>query len=192
MQLQKIFFALLLSLSWLTVIKAEEGERVLFEFDKPKADEGWRNVNDNVMGGVSEGKLRITDDKTLEFYGNLSLEHNGGFASVRCRDAKLDLSKYEAVRFKVRGDGRTYWFNINVPSFLPAFSYRATFPTEAGKWQEIQIPLKDFRATAFGQEVPGTLDPSKVEAVGFLLYDKKAGPFRLEVAWIKVVPKATK
>jgi NADH dehydrogenase [ubiquinone] 1 alpha subcomplex assembly factor 1 len=182
----------LLSLALATVAIADEGERVLFEFDKPKAGDTWTNINDSVMGGVSEGKVRISENKTLEFYGNISLEHNGGFASVRCRPTKLDLSKYEAVKFKVCGDGRTYWFNINVPSLLPAFSYRATFATEAGKWQEIEIPLKDFRATAFGKEIPGKLDPAKVEAVGFLLYDGKPGPFKFEVAWIKAVPKATK
>ncbi len=181
--------AMSISLSWLTPGNAEEGDRMLFEFDKPEAAEAWRNINDNVMGGVSEGKFRITDDKTLEFYGNLSLENNGGFASVRCRSTRLDLSKDEAVKFKVRGDGRTYYFNINVPSLIPAFSYRAKFETEKDKWQEIQIPLKDFRATSFGREIPGSLDPAKAEAVGFLLVDKTAGPFKLEVAWIKAVPK---
>lgn len=189
---ETIASALLFLVLWGPIGQANEGERVLFEFDKPKAEEAWLNVNDNVMGGVSEGNLRITDDKTLEFYGSLSLENNGGFASVRCRPTKLDLSQFEAVEFKVRGDGRTYWFNITVPSLLPAFSYRATFQTQAGKWQEIRISLKDFRATSFGQEAPGRLDPSKVQTVGFLLTDKKAGPLKLEVAWIKGVPKPTK
>ncbi len=144
----------LLAVLWCAIGKANEGERVLFEFDKPKVDEAWLNVNDNVMGGVSEAKFRITDDKTLEFYGTLSLENNGGFASVRCRATKLDLSTFEAVAFKVRGDGRTYWFNINVPSLLPAFSYRATFPTKAGEWQEIKIPLKDFAPRLSGRRCP--------------------------------------
>ena len=31
------------------------------------------------------------------------------------------------------------------------------------------------------------LDPSKVNSVGFLLADKQAGPFKLEVDWIKVI-----
>lgn len=184
--------ALLLLLSWVPISRAEEVERLLFEFNKPNAEEAWRNINDNVMGGVSEGKLRITDDKTLEFYGALSLENNGGFASVRCKPAKLDLSKYDAVKFKVRGDGRSYYFNINVPSLIPAFSYRAKFDTKKGEWQEIEIPLKDFHATSFGQEVPGVLNRAKVQAVGFLLADKKAGSFKLEVAWIKAVTKPGK
>lgn len=182
---------LLLSLCTWPAAAADEGARVLFEFDKPDAEEAWRNINDNVMGGVSEGKFRITDEKTLEFYGDLSLENRGGFASVRCRPAKLDLSEYEGVAFKVRGDGRAYYFTINVPTGLPAFSYRAKFETRKGEWQEVQIPFKDFRATAFGRELPGVLDPSKVQALGFLLADKKAGPFKLEVDRIGAVGNTT-
>ncbi|NBT36152.1 MAG: hypothetical protein EBT03_11585 [Betaproteobacteria bacterium] len=33
------------------------------------------------MGGISDGRFRITPDKTLEFFGTLSLENSGGFAS---------------------------------------------------------------------------------------------------------------
>jgi hypothetical protein len=36
------------------------------------------------------------------------------------------------------------------------------------------------------------LDPTTVESSGFLLADKKAGPFNLEVAWIKGIPNARK
>ena len=39
-------------------------------------------MNDGVMGGVSDGRFRVTERQTLEFYGTLSLENNGGFASV--------------------------------------------------------------------------------------------------------------
>ena len=131
--------------------------------------------------------VRMTRDKTLEFFGNLSLENNGGFASTRTRAGKLDLSPYDALVFKVRGDGRTYYFNIHFPTQQIAFSYRAKFTTEKDKWQEIRIPLKDFRATSFGEEVSDAapLDPKNIQAIGFLLSDKKAGPFKLEVEWIK-------
>ena len=37
------------------------------------------------MGGVSEGKfkIKITDMKSLEFFGTLSLKNNGGFVILR-------------------------------------------------------------------------------------------------------------
>lgn len=172
-------------------VMAGDKQKPLFDFQKPNALDPWQTVNDGVMGGVSEGNVRMTKDKTLEFFGNLSLENNGGFASTRTRAGKLDLSQYEALVFKVRGDGRTYYFNIHVPTEQIAFSYRAKFATQKNKWQEICIPLKDFRATSFGREVADAapLDPKNIQSIGFLLADKKAGPFKLEVAWIKGLPK---
>jgi hypothetical protein len=42
----------------------------------------WRAINDGVMGGVSLGEI-VAIDNGLRFQGTLSLENNGGFASVR-------------------------------------------------------------------------------------------------------------
>ena len=36
----------------------------------------------------------------------------------------------------------------------------------------------------------GPVDAGKVNSVGFLLADKKAGPFKLEVQWITLVRAA--
>ena len=144
------------------------------------------------MGGVSEGKFRITDDKTLEFFGNLSLENNGGFASVRTKPKKLGLEKADTLVVKVRGDGRTYSLNLYVPRPQIAFSYRATVQTRKDEWIEVKMPLDKFQATSFGRLVPDarSVDPKEVNALGFLLGDKKAGSFKLEVEWIKVERKS--
>ena len=54
----------------------------LFAFESTDAAAGQQAVNDGVMGGVSDGRFRVTERQTLEFYGTLSLENNGGFTSV--------------------------------------------------------------------------------------------------------------
>jgi len=58
--------------------------------------------------------------------------------------------------------------------------------TKADAWQEMRVPLRDFKYTAFGRRI-GDRSPeaSRIRSVEFTLADKKAGPFRLEVAWIK-------
>ena len=68
-------------------------DRVLFKFDNAEAAKPWQTVNDGVMGGRSDGRFKINEDKKMEFFGTLSLENNGGFASVRSREAKLGLEK---------------------------------------------------------------------------------------------------
>ena len=133
-------------------VRAEDNPTMLFDFSKPDALQQWQTVNDGVMGGVSDGNVRITE-KNLEFYGTLSLENNGGFASVRTKAAKIDLSKYDGLVFKVRGDGRNYYLNVHVPSDQIAFSYQASFKTEKDKWTEVTIPFTDLKATSFGSVV---------------------------------------
>lgn len=171
-----------------STVMVDETRRILFNFTEADAAKEWMNVNDGVMGGVSEGKFKITENKTLEFFGKLSLENNGGFASVRTRPKNLGLVKGDVLIAKVKGDGREYSLNLYVNKPLTAFSYRSMVKTMKDEWIELKVPLDDFVATSFGWVVKdaGQVDPSEVIAVGFLLGDKKAGPFKLEVEWIKV------
>ena len=169
-------------------VMADDKPQVLFEFTGADAAKEWQAVNDGVMGGISEGKFTITDKMTLEFFGTLSLENNGGFASVRSKAKKLGLEKGDTVVAKVKGDGREYTLNLYLDRPLIAFSYRATVPTKKDEWIEVKVPLDKFEATSFGRVVngAGAVKPEEINAVGFMLSDKKAGPFKLEVERIDV------
>jgi monofunctional biosynthetic peptidoglycan transglycosylase len=170
-------------------LMAVDTTRSLFDFAAAGAAREWQSINDGVMGGVSEGKFKITDKKTLEFYGTLSLENNGGFASVRSKARKLGLELGDVLVARVRGDGREYSMNLHVPRPLVAFSYRSMIQTKKDEWIDVKLPLDKFQATSFGRPVrdAGSVDPQEVSGLGFLLGDKKAGPFKLEVEWIKVM-----
>ena len=165
---------------------ADDKDRMLFSFDKAEAAKSWQTVNDGVMGGRSVGRFKLNEDKKLEFFGTLSLENNGGFASVRARGAKLGLEKGDSIVARVRGDGREYNFNLYAQRNLGGYSYRQSFKTKKGEWIEVSLPVDKFVATWRGRVFPNEkLDPSKVTGLGILLGDKKAGPFKLEVDWIK-------
>ena len=168
-----------------TVSVAEAEQRFLFRFDQPESSKQWQSVNDGVMGGRSDGRFRISEDKTMEFFGTLSLENNGGFASVRASGGNLALKQDDVIVARIRGDGREY--NINLYSQRNRYSYRQSFKTKEGEWIEVEFPLDKFSATWRGQRFPNEkLDPSTLTGLGFLLGDKKPGPFKLEVEWIKV------
>ena len=173
-------------------IMADDKPQALFEFTGADAAKAWQTVNDGVMGGVSEGKLTITGTKTMEFFGTLSLENNGGFASVRSKAKKLGLENGDTLVVRVRGDGREYSLNLYLDKPLMAFSYRAAVPTKKDEWIEVRLPLDKFVATSFGRVVTdaGAVKPDEVNALGFMLGDKKAGPFKLEVESVKVVRAA--
>jgi uncharacterized surface protein with fasciclin (FAS1) repeats len=73
---------------------------------------------------------------------------------------------------------------------MAASSYRAYLPTKAGEWEEINVPLADFKLQAFGRELPiKALDSAAVASVGITIADKKAGPFELEIESMKASPE---
>jgi len=167
---------------------AEQTLRPLFDFAGPDAAQQWQVVNDGVMGGVSEGRFRITPEDTLEFLGTLSLENNGGFASVRTKPADLAINAGDDLVIRVKGDGREYVLNLYTKSRRMAFSFRAPLPTVINEWTEVAVPLEDFIPTSFGNRVQGMgpVEPNEITSIGFMLSDKKAGPFKMEVAWVKI------
>ena len=56
----------------------------------------WRSLNDGVMGGTSDGFMARRGDEGASFMGNVSLERNGGFASVRAM-VEEDASDFDGV-----------------------------------------------------------------------------------------------
>jgi len=169
----------------------EDKSQILFDFKKPETARAWISVNDNVMGGVSEGKFKITENKTLQFYGNLSLANNGGFASVRSTPSKLLMQKGDSIMLRIKGDGREYTLNLYTSKRLTAFAYRHSFATIKDEWIEVSIPLEKFSATSFGRIISNapSINPEEIESIGLLLGDKKQGPFQAELEWIKTKTK---
>ncbi len=172
-------------------IMAEDKDKLIFNFNTPESSKNWVSVNDNVMGGISDGKFKITQEKTLLFYGNLSLANNGGFASVRSLPKQLPLLKDESIVINVKGDGREYTMNLYTNKRLTAFSYRQSFQTKNNEWVEISLPLEKFIATSFGKEIPKAepINPTDIESLGFMLGDKKPGAFQVEFKEIKAKSK---
>lgn len=160
-------------------------ERTVFDFRDAATMGAWQVVNDEVMGGVSAGRFRPAGDAAV-FEGEVSLENNGGFASVRSLPARHALSGCDAFVIRVRGDGRRYKFTARMDPRFDGAVYQAGFTATAGEWEEHRLPVNQFVPTFRGRVLPAEppLDLARVMSVGFLISDKQRGPFRLEIAWI--------
>ena len=96
----------LMSLLTLSTMNTNAGsEKNLFDFQAATNSALWQIVNDNVMGGVSVSSFRQTNGAAI-FQGKVSMENNGGFASVRSLPARHDIASCNAFVLRVRGDGR--------------------------------------------------------------------------------------
>lgn len=158
----------------------------LFEFELDPAEE-WLVINDGVMGGVSSSRFTSGESGFATFTGELSLENNGGFASVRAPLTPGALEKRAALLLRVRGDGRTYQVRLRTDRRFDGISYMARFETANEEWQEVRLPLDRFQPTFRGRRPAGAppLSPEAVQQIGLLLADGTPGEFRLDVAWIR-------
>jgi len=156
----------------------------LIDFDKES--EPWRIVNDGVMGGLSSSSFTVKRG-IARFAGTVSLENNGGFASVRSQPEEHDLSAFEGMLLRVRGDGKRYALRLRNTSAFDGVSYQVRFTTVLDQWILIRVPFETFQPVFRGRLVRSAdpLDLKGVKTFGFLISDKQAGDFHLEIDWVK-------
>jgi monofunctional biosynthetic peptidoglycan transglycosylase len=170
------------------VIQKTDTSKTLFLFENEKEIRLWNTVDDNVMGGLSKGKVSYAQDSCLDFSGFISLDNNGGFSSIRAIPDNYRLGDYEGIRIKLKGDGRTYQFRVRTDRNFDGVAFKQEFNTTANKWIEIKLPFSKFLPTYRGRilENEKPLDPDEIKQLGFLIGDKTEGPFTLIVDKIEV------
>jgi len=158
---------------------------VLFDFQTADDLRNWYVVDDGVMGGRSQGILGLSEDGYARYEGKVSLENNGGFSSIRYRLKPLKVADFKQVVLKVRGDQKRYQFRAK-PSAYDRQSYITYFDT-TGEWQEIRIPMKDLYPTFRGRRLNMPNFPGQeLSEIAFLIGNKKAEAFQLEIAQIRL------
>ena len=164
----------------------DQALRKLLDFDDPADVALFAPVDDAVMGGVSSSRFAQVSPGIAAFEGMVSLENGGGFASVRSRSSDWDTRGIREFVLCVRGDGKRYRFNVRTPGTPAAFRYEAPLDLPDTAWTEVTIPVTSLAARAFGQPVPrvGPADPAGIRSLGFMISDRQAGAFRLEIDWI--------
>ncbi len=158
-------------------------EVLLTDFTSGSADFGWYVLNDNVMGGRSEGAFKDAKG-TLIFTGDTNTR-GGGFSSIRTRSMQLDLSGQAGIRLHVRGDGRRYTWRLTTDARWRGrqVSYWADFETRKGSWTTVDIPFSRFIPRFRGYELDGpALDPERITSMGLMIYDNRDGPFEINLA----------
>ena len=169
------------------MMSPEDGDYRIFDFAGAKGADGWQTINDTVMGGVSRSQMETTARGTAVFSGNVSLENYGGFASVRSPSGEYDLSSFEGLEVRVKGDGKTYKLGLRDDAALDGVIYQAAFRTQTDVWEQIRIPFSEFVPTYHGRmlESEPPIDKSQVKTLSLMISDKQEGPFALEIAWIR-------
>ncbi|CAL9102099.1 unnamed protein product [Musa textilis] len=154
----------------------------------------WGALDDVVMGGVSESGFQV-DPKGNEdggptglFKGVVSIANNGGFTSIRTKNFSTpeDLSAYDGIEIRVKGDGRRYKLILRTSSDWDTVGYTASFDTTKEKWETIKLPFSSFRPIFRARTVmdAAPFDPSKIISLQLMYskfeYDGKLNPTFVE------------
>ncbi len=155
---------------------------LMFDFRDPAAVKEWGAIDDRVMGGISSSRLRHDQSGYAVFEGTVSLERNGGFASVRSTPASRGWPAARTCFIEARAEGKRFKLSLLTSNTFDSVNYQATFAPST-IWQTVSIPLATFRATFRGREVVGAppLDPAGICQVGLMIAERQAGTFALEV-----------
>jgi NADH dehydrogenase [ubiquinone] 1 alpha subcomplex assembly factor 1 len=71
---------------------------ILYDFEASNKPLGWVVVDDNVMGGRSEGNISVNEKGYGIYEGEVSLENNGGFSSIRYGFEPINVEAYKIAQ----------------------------------------------------------------------------------------------
>ena len=160
---------------------------LLYDFSNPAAVQGWRAIDDRVMGGVSRSRLRHDAAGHAVFEGDVSLDRGGGFASVRSPAADHGAASATALCIEAFGDGHRYKLALFGDDGFDSVGHQATFMPAPGCWTTVRLPLAGFVATFRGRSLPGAAapDPARIRQLGLLIAERQAGGFALALRSIQ-------
>ena len=158
---------------------------ILFDFNKSSPIDSWRIIDDVVMGGRSNGSFEINKDGHGKFSGDISLENNGGFSSIRHQFETKDTSKFSKFIIHIKGDGKTYQFRVKRSKGDYA-TYNYEFKSTTN-WASIEIPFTEMNPVYRGRNLnQPNFDGSQMEEIAFLIGNKKEESFELLIDKIEL------
>ena len=155
--------------------KVIANEDILFPFNS-NSEKYWQFISDQVMGGVSNGKVIFEQDGEMYYArltGNVSTKNYGGVIQLRAAisfaDAEKDGKSLQGVRLKVRGNGETYDIHIltNDMAYFGDF-YSATFQADTD-WNMIDLPFNTFKRKRFNAS---KLDAKNIKSFAIAAYGR--------------------
>lgn len=148
----------------------------------------WAILSDNVMGGISEGQI-VYGKTSVTLKGNVSLENQGGFVSIKSNFGKIDLSSYKTVKIRFRTTNQKYAFTLENSRRWYEPAYKHEFKAkEINTWETVTMDLDNFVEEVIGRPTGKKADKSITESIlriGISTNEKREGPFQLEIESIE-------
>ena len=173
MSLKTVIYLILIQL-WVSFVEAE----IVYDFSENSSLRNWRVIDDGVMGGRSQGSLRMNFEGHGVFSGFISLKNYGGFSSIRYSTKPINVSRYEYISLRVFGDNKEYQLRIK-SDYYDKHVYSKPFFVK-NEWQEISIPLGKMKPQFRGRKLRlSNFNEKSIVEIGILIGNKVEENFTL-------------
>ena len=150
----------------------------ILNFDSKESVSKWKSINDDVMGGVSTSDVTYNNNNYAIFSGNVSLENNGGFASIRRQLSGVNLYDKKSIVLRIKGDGKKYQLRIKKNRF-DYYSYVYSFTT-SGSWESVLVDLASMYPVFRGQKLNfSNFSDKQIQQISILIANDKEEEFNL-------------
>ena len=139
-------------------------------FDNPSS---WRYIADDVMGGISSGKvefINIEGKSNALLTGNVSTENNGGFIQIRKELNDINLSKADSIRIVARGNNERYYIFLRTTGTILPWQYYSYEFDVRNEYDEFIMPIRDFKKSSM--LLANQINPKKITSIGIVAYGR--------------------
>ncbi len=163
-------------------------EKILLDASLMKTEKRWKVVNDGVMGGLSSSEVFVNENEKIVFKGDISLENNGGFASLRSPIKNYNFENFSGLEISINGYGKQFNISMKETVNFTGYFYRINFATEENGFTTLKFLFNQFKLFYFGKEVVSntSIPLDKIKQISILVSDEQEGKFSAEIDYIKL------
>jgi hypothetical protein len=193
---RKAWIPVALVVATLTAAAADNQPLTFADFEAGKAEcvsgTEWTTYSDKSAGGTSTAWLQMVpggapgSTKALRLEGTVTPDFQYGYAGARALinpdGTPRDLSRYQGVRFWVRGNEDVYKLQIIKASVSGFNDFQKPFLAPA-KWTLVEVPFEALRQPPWGHQTPWS--SRDIRGVGIHTADGLLGEYFVEIDQIE-------
>ena len=171
----KLFFKSIVPLLMIIIFFSQplKGKDLMIDDFQSRENTRWDFITDQVMGGVSTGKLLFknqNEDGYLHLTGNVSTKNKGGFIQARTSLKNVLTNDITGIKIRAKGNATKYYLHLRTTgTILPWHYYQAEFNVQED-WSDISIPLINFKKS--GGFLRNKIKPKSLKSIGIVAYGR--------------------
>jgi len=173
-------------LLFISILCVQNVEPLIFDFGRNNDSDNWVIINDAVMGGLSTSQV-IEDSTSYIFSGDVSLDNNGGFASLRSPRDIYNLEAFTVMTIRYKSTDRDFAVVLESHNQYYMPYHKQICKSNTDGWSTSEFLLTEFKEYRLGEETGNVIKSKSLREIrrfGIVINDKAAGPFRIEVDYI--------